>query len=231
MIRVVSARMNDLARRISHAALVAAFLALGTGVASAAEPTKEAAKPKKADLAKGAQIAQGSCAACHAADGNATGNAYPKLAGQHPDYLAKQLLNFQVKAGAKGPERVNAVMNGMVAALSADDIRNVSAYYASQAVKPSSAKNMQLVEAGQKIYRGGIADKNVPACAGCHSPNGAGIPAQYPRLSGQWAEYNEAQLQAFRSGARANNPVMTAIAARLSDSEIKAVSDYAAGLR
>ena len=228
MIRVVSARMNDLARSFGRIALVAAFLALGAGVASAAE---EAAKPKKADVAKGGQIAQATCAACHAADGNATGNAYPKLAGQHADYLTKQLLNFQVKTGAKGPERVNAVMNGMAAALSAEDVRNVAAYFASQTVKPSSAKNMQLVEAGQKIYRGGITDKNVPACAGCHSPNGAGIPAQYPRLSGQWAEYTEAQLQAFRSGARANNPVMTTIAARLSDSEIKAVSDYAAGLR
>ena len=231
MIRVVSACMNDLARhagRLGQAGLMAALLACANGTAFAAE---EAAKPKKADVAKGGQIAQATCAACHAADGNATGNAYPKLAGQHADYLAKQLLNFQVKAGAKGPERVNAVMNGMAAALSADDIRNVAAYYASQGIKPSSAKNMQLVEAGQKIYRGGIAEKNVPACAGCHSPNGAGIPAQYPRLSGQWAEYTEAQLQAFRSGARANNPVMTAIAARLSDSEIKAVADYAAGLR
>ena len=93
-------------------------------------------------------------------------------------------------------------MNGFAAALSADDVRNVAAYFSSQTLKPSVARNIQLVELGQKIYRGGISEKNVPACAGCHSPNGAGIPAQYPRLGGQWSEYVEAQLSAFRSGAR-----------------------------
>ena len=224
MIRAVSACMNNLARK---ATLITLLTAMTGGIAFAAE----GAAPKKADLVKGSAIAQAACAACHAADGNATGNANPKLAGQHADYLVKQLTNFKVKAGAKAPERVNAVMNGMAAALSEEDIRNVAGYYASQAIKPAPAKNMQLVELGQKIYRGGIAEKNIPACAGCHSPNGAGIPAQYPRLSGQWGEYTEAQLQAFRSGARGNNTVMTTIAARLSDAEIKAVSDYSAGLR
>ena len=226
MIRVVSARMLQLGRRAGLVTM-ALSAALATSVALAAE----GGAPRKADLAKGGSIAQAQCASCHGADGNTPGNAYPKLAGQHADYLAKQLQNFQVKQGAKGPERVNAVMNGMAAARSADDVRNGSAYFVSQALKPAVAKNLALAETGQRIYRGGIAEKNVPACAGCHSPNGAGIPAQYPRLGGQWAEYTEAQLVAFRSGARANNPVMTTVASRLSDNEIKAVSDYMAGLR
>ncbi len=223
MIRVVSACMNKLTRKAALLALLTAF----AGAAFAAEG--EAAR--KADPAKGGAIAQGVCVACHAADGNATGNANPKLAGQHPEYIVKQLLNFKVKDGAKAPERVNGVMNGFAAALSADDVRNVAAYFSSQTLKPSAAKSIQLVELGQKIYRGGISEKNVPACAGCHSPNGAGIPAQYPRLGGQWSEYVEAQLSAFRSGARANNSVMTTIASRLSDAEMKAVADYTAGLR
>jgi cytochrome c553 len=128
-------------------------------------------------------------------------------------------------------ERANAVMAGFAATLSDDDMRNVAAWYASQKLKPSAARNKDTVELGQKIYRGGIAAKSVPACAGCHSPNGAGIPAQYPRLGGQYAEYTEAQLVGFRQGVRKNNAQMTAIAARMSDVEIKAVSDYIAGLR
>ena len=122
-------------------------------------------------------------------------------------------------------------MVGYAMALSDQDIRNVSAFYASQPYKPATAKDKATVALGEKIWRGGIADKGVPSCAACHSPNGAGIPIQYPRLAGQWGEYNEAQLTAFRSGARRNNAAMSAIASRLSDAEIKAVADYAAGLR
>ena len=122
-------------------------------------------------------------------------------------------------------------MTGMASALSDDDIKNVAAFYASKQAKPGFAKNKELVVLGEKIYRGGIAAKQVPACAGCHSPTGAGIPSQYPRLGGQHADYSEAQLSAFRSGTRANSAQMTAIAARMSDKEIKAVSDYVAGLR
>jgi cytochrome c553 len=110
-------------------------------------------------------------------------------------------------------------------------MRNVAAYYASKQPRPGFAKNKELVVLGEKIYRGGIADKQVPACSGCHSPNGAGIPAQYPRVGGQHADYTEAQLNNFRSGQRANSAQMVAIAARLSDREIKAVADYMAGLR
>jgi cytochrome c553 len=191
----------------------------------------QAPAPAKPDPAKGQQIAAQACAACHGADGNSASPANPKLAGQHADYLYQQLQNFKVKPGAKEAERANAVMAGFAATLSDDDMRNVAAWYASQKLKPSAARNKDTVELGQKIYRGGIAAKSVPACAGCHSPNGAGIPAQYPRLGGQYAEYTEAQLVGFRQGVRKNNAQMTAIAARMSDVEIKAVSDYIAGLR
>ena len=203
-----------------------AFAALATMAGGAA-----AQEAKKVDLAKGQQIASQVCAACHGADGNATGPANPKLAGQHADYLYKQLVNFVPKQGAKEAERANAIMQGFASTLSDDDKRNVAAFYASQAKKPSSAKDKQLVELGQKIYRAGIPEKNVPSCAGCHGPAGAGIPAQYPRLSGQWAEYTESQLTQFRGGQRKNSTQMTTISARLSDAEIKAVSDYIAGLR
>lgn len=196
-------------------------LVLLSGAAWAAD-NKPAAKP---DLAQGQAKATQICAACHAVDGSRGQPANPILQGQHADYLAKQLHEF--KAG----KRVNAVMNGMAAALTDDDIRNVSAFYASKQAKPGFSKNKELVALGEKIYRGGIADKQVPACAGCHSPNGAGIPAQYPRLAGQHSDYTEAQLTSFRAGARANNAAMAAIAAKLNDREIKAVADYIAGLR
>ena len=209
-------------------------LILATTTATSVMAEEAAAKPgaaAKPDVTKGGAIAQAVCAACHGADGNAVGNAFPKLAGQHPGYLAKELHNFKVVDGATAPTRVNAVMNGFAAALSDTDIQNVAAYYATQVVKPATAKSKDTVELGQKIWRGGIAEKNVPACAACHSPNGAGIPVQYPRLAGQWGEYLEAQLLAFKGGVRKNNAAMTTIASRLSDAEIKAVADYAAGLR
>ena len=213
-------------RRGTRLAAVAAALVLAGGVGAA-----HAQQTKKPDLAKGQQIASQVCAACHGADGNATSPANPKLAGQHADYLYKQLVNFVPKQGAKEAERANPIMMGFATQLSDDDKRNVSAFYASQAKKPSAAKSKELVGLGQTIYRAGIPDKQVPSCAGCHGPAGAGIPAQYPRLSGQWAEYTESQLVQFRSGQRKNSAQMTAIAARLSDTEIKALSDYVAGLR
>jgi cytochrome c553 len=186
--------------------------------------------PAKPDPAKGQQLVQ-TCAACHGADGNSTAPTNPKLAAQHADYLYKQLVNFVPKQGAKEAERANAIMAGFAATLSDDDRRHIAAWYASQPLKPSSAKNKELVELGQKIYRSGIPEKQVPSCAGCHGPAGAGIPAQYPRLQGQWAEYTESQLTQFRGGQRKNSAQMTTISARLSDREIKAVSDYIAGLR
>ena len=187
----------------------------------AANESKPAAK---ADLAKGQAISTQVCAACHTADGTRGSPANPILQGQHPEYLVKQLTEF--KAG----KRDSAVMKGFASALSDEDMRNVAAFYASKEAKPGSAKSKDLVELGQKIYRGGIADRKVPACAGCHSPSGAGIPSQYPRLSGQHADYTELQVRNFRDGARKNNTVMTGVAAKMNDREIKAVADYIAGL-
>jgi cytochrome c553 len=224
-------RASPLAARIAaRGAALAAAAGLALGLATGHGEAR-AQQAKKPDLAKGQQIASQVCAACHGADGNAPSPANPKLAGQHADYLYKQLVNFVPKQGAKEAERANAVMAGFAAQLSDEDKRNVAAFYASQPKKPAAAKSKELVELGQTIYRAGIPGKQVPSCAGCHGPAGAGMPAQYPRLSGQWAEYTESQLVQFRGGQRKNSAQMTAIASRLSDAEIKAVSDYIAGLR
>ena len=200
---------------LSSLALVCASIA-----SHAAEPATSAADP-----AKGAALSASVCAACHTNDGSRGVAANPILQGQHPDYLVKQLVEF--KAG----KRDNPVMKSMAAPLSEADMKNVAAFYASKQAKPGFAKDKDLVAQGEKIYRGGLADRSVPACSGCHGPSGAGIPAQYPRLAGQHADYVEAQLVAFRSGARHNNPVMTAVAAKLNDRDIKALADYVAGLR
>ena len=202
------------------AAMLAALAAV------AAEP------PFKGDAAKAQGIVNQTCVGCHSADGNSQIAVNPKLAGQIPEYLYKQLTNFKAVGGKKA-ERINPVMAGMAANLSPEDMRNLAAYFAGQTAKPGAAKSKDLVVLGQKIYRGGIAGKGVAACASCHGPNGAGMPAQYPRLSGQHAEYVEAQLKAFRSGERANDPTgsMRTLADKLSDREIQAVSDYVAGLR
>ena len=199
--------------------LIAAATAASVVSAQAAEPAA------KADVAKGQASFAAVCAACHGADGNSAIPANPKLAGQHPQYLVKQLSEF------KSGKRANGVMMGMASVLSDDDMKNVAAWLASQKPAPGTAKDKDLVTLGERIYRGGVADRQIPACAGCHSPNGAGIPAQYPRLSGQHAEYTAAQLTAFRDGVRLNNAVMTGVAAKLNDRESKAVSDYIAGLR
>ena len=151
--------------------------------------------------------------------------ANPILQDQHPEYLVKQLTEF------KSGKRENAVMTAMASTLNEADMRNVAAFYASKQAKPGAATNKDTVRMAERIYRGGIADRHIPACAGCHTPNGAGIPAQYPRLGGQHAEYAAAQLTAFRDGTRNNSEQMTGIAARLNDREIKALADYMAGLR
>ena len=210
-------------------AYVASAAAFSVAIWSGPVAGQNAAKP---DAAKGQSIATQVCAACHAADGNSAMVANPKLAGQSYDYLHKQLVNFKPQAGKKA-ERDNAVMAGMIANLSPGDMKDVAAFYASQKLKPASAKDKELAAVGQKIYRGGVAASAVAACAGCHGPSGAGIPAQYPRISGQFAEYVEAQLKAFRAGSRANDPngMMRAVAGRMNDREIQAVSEYVAGLR
>jgi cytochrome c553 len=189
------------------------------------------AQDKKVDVNRGQQIAGQVCAACHGADGNSAIAMNPKLAGQHADYLYKQLLDYTVQPKAKSALRENAVMAGFAASLPDEDKRNVAAYFAAQKLKPGTAKNKETLELGQRIYRAGIPERAVPACSGCHGPSGAGIPSQYPRLGGQYAEYTEAQLKAFRDGTRRNNEAMQQIAARLSDREMKAIADYVAGLR
>ena len=202
--------------------LATAVAAAAAAPAWAAEAAAAAAKP---DLARGQEISTQVCAACHTADGSRGIPANPILQGQIPEYLVKQLQDF------KSGKRDNAIMKGMVAALSEADMKNVAAFYASKEAKPGFAKHKDLVALGERIYRGGIADRQIPACAGCHTPDGAGIPVQYPRLSGQHGDYSEAQLVAFRSGARKNSAQMSGVAAKMNDREIKAVADYIAGLR
>ena len=213
------------------AALLAACFALPAVSVSAAEehpahaPAAAPAPVVKPDLNLGSAKFTAVCAACHGADGNSGVPANPKLAQQHPQYLAKQLAEF--KAG----KRVNPIMQPMAAQLTDADMKNIAYWAASQKAKPGFAKDKDLAAMGERIFRGGIADRQIAACASCHSPNGAGIPAQYPRLAGQHADYVAAQLTAFRDGVRTNSPQMTAVAAKLNDKEIRAVADYVAGLR
>lgn len=194
------------------------------GVMAASSALAESAA--KGDPAKAQQIATTVCVACHNADGNSTAPANPKLAGQHPEYLTKQLTNF------KSGERANPIMAGMVAALSPEDMKNLGAYFGGHKASPGSAKDKNLIALGQKIYKGGNQSSGVPACASCHGPNGAGIPVQFPRLSGQHGEYTLAQLKLFRSGERANDAakMMRVIAAKMTDQEMAAVSEYISGL-
>ena len=186
----------------------------------------------KGDLAKAQPIVTQVCVACHAVDGNSAIPANPNLAGQHPEYTYKQLRNFKSQGG-KPAERSNGVMAGMVANLSDDDMKNLAVYFAAQKPNSQAARDAALAKQGESIYRGGIQAKGVAACASCHAPNGTGMPAQFPRVAGQHAEYTAAQLTAFRAGQRANDPaqMMRMIAAKMSDQEIKAVSEYIAGLR
>ncbi len=167
-----------------------------------------------------------SCAACHGADGNSTVATFPKLAGQNAPYLMKQLHDF--KSGA----RKNATMSAMAAPLSDQDIDNLAAYFASQKMSTGTA-DKALVAKGEKIYRGGNTATGVAACMACHGPTGAGNPAaHFPHLAGQHAQYIVAQLEAFKSGARANDAgkMMREIASKMSDEEMKAVASYIEGL-
>ncbi len=188
--------------------------------------------PAKADPAKAKPIAESVCVGCHGADGNSPAAPNPHIAGQHAAYLLKQLNNFKSIDG-KPAVRDNAIMAGMVAGLSDEDMKNLAAYFSQQKLKPAAAKDEKLIAEGQKLWRMGDFSKGIPACAGCHGPAGAGLPAQYPALAGQLPEYTEDQLKKFRSGERANDPekMMRMIADKMSDQQIKAVAEYAAGLR
>jgi cytochrome c553 len=218
---------------IAATAAASPFFAFASDAAApaaehASAPAAHAAAPAakvKPDLAKGEATFTAVCAACHGADGNSGTPAYPKLAQQHPEYLVKQLQEF------KADKRASPIMKGFASVLSDEDMKNVAYWVAAKKAKPGTATEKSLVLLGEKIYRGGIADRQIAACAGCHSPNGAGIPAQFPRLSGQHADYAVAQLTAFRDGVRKNSLQMSQVAAKLNDREIKAVADYVAGLR
>jgi len=195
--------------------------------ASAAEQAKA-----PVDLAKAKQIAETVCVACHGADGNSPASTNPNIAGQGSEYLHKQLTNFK-PVGDKPPQRASAIMGGMVAALSEEDMKSLSVYFSQQKLKPAVAKDEKLIAEGQKLWRKGDFEKGIPACAGCHGAAGAGLPAQYPALAGQYAEYTEDQLKKFRNDERSNDPekMMRMIAAKLSDHQMKAVAEYASGLR
>ena len=197
----------------------------GLATAGFAFANSPAAPTAKADPAKGKVLVEQVCAACHGADGNSVAAANPTLAGQHADYIVKQLTEF--KSGA----RKNPIMMGMATPLSPEDMKNVGAYFAEQKIKPREAADKKLLPEGQKIFKGGVASTKIPACMACHGPTGAGIPAQYPRLGGQHAGYIVAQMTAFRSGERANNTVMRDIALKMTDAQIKAVAEYISGLR
>lgn len=199
------------------AGLIASVYA-GAALAAAPGP---APKP---DLQRGKQIASTVCAACHGPDGNSTASANPNLAGQHGDYIAGQLAAF--KSGA----RPSPIMQGMAAALTPEDMRSVGAYYEAQKPAQTVARDKALVQRGQQIWRGGNKATGVPACAGCHGAAGHGIPAQYPRLAGQHPDLNLGWLKAYADGTRPS-AVMGPIAQRLSDGDMKAVTEYIAGLR
>lgn len=207
------------------AVLAAPVMSIAQTAAPAAAAAGVAKGPAKPDLVEGEKRYTAVCAACHGADGNSGVPANPKLARQHPEYLVKQLTEF------KSGKRANPVMQGFAAQLSDADMRNIAAWLTAQQAKPGFAKDKELVSLGERIWRGGIPDRKIAACAACHSPTGAGIPAQYPRLSGQHADYVTAQMVAFRDGGRKNSIQMNQIAAKMNDREIRAVADYAAGVR
>jgi cytochrome c553 len=168
----------------------------------------------------------GVCAACHGADGNGGGDpSWPKLAGQHEDYIVMQLEAF------KSGKRKDPMMSPMAAPLSKKDMQDVAAYFSSLSIKPGAAQSQQLANKGERLYRGGNAKVGVSACMSCHGPAGHGIPPRFPRISSQKAAYTEKQLFAFRSEKRPSEAeMMTRIAQRMTDAEIKAVSEYIAGL-
>lgn len=202
--------------------LVVTLVAALAATSVYANPAMPKGDPKAAEA-----IVNQLCAACHAVDGNSAAAANPKLAGLNAEYLYKQLVEF--KSGA----RKNAIMAGMVAGLSEQDMANLAVYYSAQQPKPATSKDQELALVGQKIFRGGVQGAGVPACASCHGAQGQGIPAQFPRLAGQHSDYIYTQLNDFRLGTRANDgaKMMRTIAAKMTDADMKAVAAYIQGLR
>jgi cytochrome c553 len=224
--------MNRVSNRV---VLLAAFMLAGVvqfSPAMAADAAHGAGAPK-ADPAKGGALydtgdnARGlpACASCHGAAGNSAIATNPKLAAQVGAYLHKQLVDFTT------PARNQPIMTTYAKLLTDQEKTDIAAYLSSQQAKPGAARDKATLDLGRKIYRGGIADRGVAACAGCHGATGDGVPAQYPRLAGQYQDYTFAQLQNFKAGSRSNSPQMGALAKRMSDEEMKAVADYIAGLK
>lgn len=210
----------------SFKAGLCALLAISMTIAIQPAFAEEAATTEAApEVNSPDKVVQNVCAACHGADGNSVITTNPKLAGQHPEYLFKQLTNF------RDGTRANAVMSGMASALSQEDMEGIAKYFSNQSIKLAKAKENGKGSLGEKIYRGGIAANKVPACAACHGVTGAGLPKQFPRLAGQHTDYTVQQLRTFRTGERANAPMMMTIAAKMSDAEMQAVADYIQGLR
>jgi cytochrome c553 len=216
------------AMKFTAALLLTSSLFAANAIASdaPAKPAAPAVKAAKPDLNAGAAKYAAVCASCHNADGNSAVPDNPKLAAQHPEYLIEQLQEFKSKKRTTTSE-----MAGIASALTDDEMRNIAYWLSVQKITKGLASDKETVALGEKIYKGGIADRQIPACAGCHSPTGAGIPSQYPRLSKQHAKYTTLQLMAFRDGTRKNSALMSQVAAKLNDKEIKAVADYMAGLR
>ncbi len=213
--------------RLSFIALIGAWIIVTSSFATEklADPALKPAEASSAQASSAEKTVQTVCAACHGAEGNSVIATNPKLAGQHPAYLLKQLTNF------KEGKRANAVMGGVVANLTPEEMKNLAAYFSAKKPTLGRAKANGAGSLGEKIYRGGIAATQVPACAACHGANGAGIPNQFPRLAGQHADYVLQQLRTFRTSERANAPMMTAIAVKMTDAEMQAVADYMQGLR
>ena len=196
-------------------------LTLASMVAMAADSAATNAHVGNADQGKAKST---TCAACHGMDGNSVAADYPKLAGQHATYLESTLKAYRDRS------RGNAIMAGMAAALSDEDISDLAAYYSKQA-SSTGAVEANLVARGEQLYRFGDSEKGISACAACHGPTGAGVSsAIFPSLKGQWAGYSEAQLKAFRDGLR-GNVMMNGVAKNMSDADIKAVSSYVGGLQ
>ena len=203
-------------------ALMSIRIFLALFVCAATAPTWAQAGDPAAGQAKAA-----TCTACHGADGNSANPEWPKIAGQHAGYIEKQLNEYKA-----GEVRNNALMAGMVAALSAPDMKDLAAFYANQSMS-GGFTDESLVELGKRIYRGGNANSGVPACMMCHGVQGAGDPmAGFPRLAGQHATYVQAQLEAFRQGTRSNDAkrMMRDIALKMTPDEMKAVAGYINGL-
>ena len=207
---------------MKFAVTLAALAFAATAQANSPAPAAAKGDPKAAQ-----SIVNTVCAGCHAADGNSAAPANPKLAGLNAEYINKQLHNF------KSGERKNAIMSGMVAALSEQDMLNLAAYFSTQQPKPATSKDQALALQGKKVFHGGVMGAGVPACASCHGAKGQGIPVQFPRLAGQHSDYVYSQLNNFRVGARANDAakMMQTIAAKMTDADMKAVSAYIQGLR